>query len=393
MLLALGGAVLMGALLSVPASVQEAKHDRATSAMQDGVPSAKLAPIALMMDMTTGQVLFQRNIDRRFIPASITKVMTAYVAFELIEEGKLAPDQLMLVGEEVFREWSGRGSSMNVARGSQVSVDDLLRGIATVSANDGSVVLAKGASGSVEAWVDLMNKHARLLGMRDSHFGTPNGWPDEGKTFVSARDLATLGRTLITRHPEKYSRYFGNRTFTHNGRTQENYDPISGIVPGGDGIKTGFTREAGNGFLGSAERDGRRLLMVIGGVDELEERQQAAREFMEWGFAGLELRQLFKSGDFVSTLRVRGGDQASVGVTIGQDVALAQEPGVSNKVLIQVIYQGPVQAPVQTGDEIAMLRITVDGEKGSDIPLYAAQDVGRGGALDRLRDGLYTLIP
>ncbi len=378
---------------AVPASVQTAPNDQAADGLPAGVPSADIAPIALMVDMSTGQILFQRNIDRRFIPASITKVMTAFVAFEMIDAGELQAGQLMPVSDATFREWSGTGSSMNVARGSSVSVDDLLRGITSVSANDGSIVLAQGAAGSVDAWVAKMNESARELGMSDSHFGTPNGWPDEGQTFVSARDLATLGKALITRHPEKYARYFGQRTFTYNGQTQENYDPISGVVPGGDGLKTGFTRQAGNGFLGSAERDGRRLLMVIGGVAELDVRQRAAREFIEWGFVGFDQRPLFSEGDPIGHVRVRGGDQATVGVTIGRGVSLAQRAGKSNKVLIQMRYAGPVQAPIKEGDPIATLSMSVDGERGADIPLFAAQDVAKGGVLDRLRDGMYTLIP
>ena len=384
---------LYALMAAVPASLQGAAEDQPAESLPAGVPPADTAPIALMMDMATGQILFQRNIDRRFIPASVTKVMTAFVAFEMMEAGQLTADQLLPVSDESFREWAGTGSTMFLESGAQVSVDDLLRGITTVSANDGAVVLAEGAAGSVDAWVERLNEQAREMGMSDSHFGTPNGWPDAGKTFVSARDLAILGRAMITRHPEKYARYFGQRSFTYNGRTQENYDPISGIVPGGDGIKTGFTRQAGNGFLGSAQRNGNRLLMVIGGVAELDARQRAAREFMEWGFNAFGRRPLFEAGDHIGRVRVRGGDQADVGVTIGQSVTLAQRAGKSNKVLIQVRYAGPVQAPIKAGDPVATLRIDIDGEKGADIPLYAAKDVAKGGALDRLRDGLYTLLP
>ena len=386
-------ALVLLALAGTVAHISPASAETPEAALQDGIPPADLAPIALMMDAHTGQILLARDINRRFIPASITKVMTAYVAFGMLERGEITREQTMPFEAEAFREWGGKGSSMYLAAGSQTRVDDLLRGIATVSANDASIVLARGAAGSVENWTAKMNATARELGMRESHFGTPNGWPDDGATFTTARDLARLARALIAEHPQAYADYFGQRSFSFNGISQDNYDPISGIVPGGDGIKTGFTRQAGNGFLGSAERDGRRLVMVIAGVQELDDRQRLAREFTEWGFAAFDIRTLFESGASIGSARVRGGDSAWVGLRTGKALKLAQWPGQPNKVKLEIRYSGPLEAPVSAGDRVASLRMTVDGVEGTDIPLYATNNVPMGGALDRLRDGLYTLLP
>lgn len=166
-----------------------------------GAPVPGEVPIAMLVDMASGQTLYARNPDRRFVPASITKVMTAYTAFELMKQGKLAPGTRFTFSEAAADEWYRTGSTMFLDRGSETAVTDLLMGITTVSANDGSIVLAEGAAGSVDNWLDLMNAHADALGMHQSHFGTPNGWPDEGRTFTTARDLVTLAKALITEHP------------------------------------------------------------------------------------------------------------------------------------------------------------------------------------------------
>ncbi len=181
------------AFSAIPAEAQD-------QAVIPAVPTAQEVPIALLADLGSGQILDARDPDRRFVPASVTKVMTTFLAFELIGEGKLNPGQVFTVSHDAFREWARKGSSMYLADGQRVTVDQLLHGITTVSANDGCVVLAMGAAGSVDKWVALMNAKAREIGMTDSHFGTPNGWMDDGRTYVSARDLFRLSRAMIARH-------------------------------------------------------------------------------------------------------------------------------------------------------------------------------------------------
>ena len=245
------------------------------------IPDVQDAPIAYLLDTSSGQVLYERDIDRRFMPASITKVMTTFLAFEWMEEGRLFPQQVYGVRPDTFRKWNRKGSTMFLPADARVTVDDLLHGITTVSANDGAVVLAEGAAGSVEDWVAAMNSRAHAIGMSNSHFGTPNGWMDGGKTFVTARDLGTLAQAMVTRHPSKYRHFVGATGLKYNGIEQRNHDPISGVVEGADGIKTGFTNQAGYGFLGSAKRNGQRLVMVVAASPTGRGRNKAAREFIE----------------------------------------------------------------------------------------------------------------
>ncbi len=356
------------------------------------VPTPEEAPIALLVDASSGQVLFARETERRFVPASITKVMTSYVAFELMHEGRIKPDQIFAMDAEAFRNWRRKGSTMFLGLGEPVSVDMLLHGITTVSANDGSIVLAKGVSGSVEGWVALMNVKARQLGMRDSHFGLPNGWMDEGRTYVSARDLALLGRTLVTRHKDLYHRYYGQRTFTFNGITQQNHDPITGVVPGADGIKTGFTEQAGYGFLGTAQRGGERLVMVVAGVDDGRTRRKAAQQFMEWGFAAFDRHVLLPDHARLGVAEVQGGASREVRLTTDEAVSALLPRGESAKFATVLHYAGPIEAPIRKGEQIAQLEVRINGKRSHWLPVVAAETVSRANIFQRLRNGLLGLL-
>ena len=354
-------------------------------------PAAEIVPIALMLDLSSNQTLLARQENRRFVPASITKVMTAFTAFELIDEGRIDIRQPIAVSDAAFEEWSGKGSSMFVARGSKVPVDRLIMGITTVSANDGSVVLAEGASGSTGNWIALMNRNAHSLGMRDSRFGTPNGWPDEGYTFTTARDLATLAKAILSRHPSKFRRYFGHRGMEHNGIAQENHDPISGIVRGADGFKTGFTNQAGYGFLGTAERDGRRLVMVVAGADSGRARNDAARAFLEWGFEAFDSRLLFGRDMQIGEALVQDGTLERIGLATQGPVRIAV-PKTGGKVEVSIVYRGPLPAPIARGEEIAKLRIAVEGLPLTHIPLVATQDVAAASAVARIGNAFAAIF-
>lgn len=355
-------------------------------------PSLEGAPIAFLIDLGSGRVLFSREEDRRFMPASLTKLMTLYTAFEMIEEGSLSLRQRLPVRDETFKAWSGKGSSMFVPRGAAITVDVLLHAIDTVSANDGCVVLAEGAAGSVPAFTALMNAKARELGMHDSHWNTPNGWMDEGRTYTSGRDLATLARAIITRHPELYRRYFSEPSFTFNGITQPNRNPILGAVEGADGLKTGFTNEAGYGFVGSAERDGRRLVLVIGGTESGSARKAIARDFMNWGFDSWQAHRLYGAGQEVGEVALQGGADRSVAVTAPRGVFVTMPQGKAAGAQVALRYRGPVQAPIRKGDTIATLQIrSADGVTGS-VPLVAAEDVGVATGWQRVRNGLLSLV-
>lgn len=358
------------------------------------IPPAEVdpVPVALLVDLGSGQVLYAKEPDRRFVPASITKVMTLYVAFELLARGQLHTDQVFRMSDDAFRKWHHVGSTMFLDQQHPATVNELLLGIANVSANDGCVVLAEGAAGSVANWVALMNAEARRLGMRDSHFGTPNGWMDDGQTYVSAHDLATLAEAMVTRHPDLYHTYIGHETLTWNGITQRNHDPILGKLEGADGIKTGFTNQAGYGFLGSAIRGGRRLVMVIGGAYTPKDRAHAAEALMNWGFAAFDSRPLFAAGATVGSARVQDGEARSVPLVALAPIAAASPKGGREPVALQIVYAGPLRAPVTRGTVVGALQITVGHGAPHRVPLAAGADVARAGPLARLRNGLAGLF-
>ncbi|BBC73129.1 D-alanyl-D-alanine carboxypeptidase DacD precursor [Altererythrobacter sp. B11] len=348
--------------------------------------------MALLVDLSSGQVLFSRDPDRRFMPASVTKVMTAYSAFRLISEGKLSPERHILISKALADEWSGEGSSMFLKAGDRVTIGQLLLGITTVSANDGAVAVALEAAGSLGEWLALMNANAAELGMRDTHFGTPNGWPDEGRTFTSARDLALLAEAMVTRYPELYHRYFGHRGLQYGGYAQNNHDPVTGVVEGADGIKTGYTRQAGYNFLGSAERGGRRLVMVLAGSPTAPLRDKTARDLLRWGFDAFQSRVVLPRDMAVGQASVQGGASTTVGLKTEGDVLASMAPGKDAAVTMSVRYRGPVQAPVKQGTRVAFLHVAVAGQEAYDVPLVASETVPEANPLQRIRNGLLGMF-
>lgn len=282
---------LLALISNAPAAT--ANDGGVKSAPATPAPYVTQAPIVMLKDLDTGKVLFSRGADRRFAPASMAKVMTAYVVLDLIKRGQLSRDKLLTVEEATWKTWSARSrsSSMFLSAGEKVSVDDLLKGLITVSGNDAAAVLAVGIDGSEAVFVKRMNEMAAKIGMSSSNFGTPSGWPDGGVTKVSASDLILLADRLIREHPGGYARYFSIPTFRHgkspDGKpiVQANRNPILGRFAGADGLKTGHTSEAGYCFLGSAKRDGRRLIMVVAGMPSEKARRDEAERLMNWGFA------------------------------------------------------------------------------------------------------------
>jgi D-alanyl-D-alanine carboxypeptidase (penicillin-binding protein 5/6) len=346
-------------------------------------------PVYLAVDLGSHQILAQHDADRVFLPASMTKVMTAYVAFELIAKGQLKPEQIFTVSPATSAIWSARGTGMRLKAGEQVPVDMLVHGIATISANDACVALAEGAVGGTGNWLALMNAEARKLGMTHSHFGTPNGWPDGGATYVSAGDMVKLGEALIERHPGLYHRYFGRKIMAWRGVSEASHDPTVGLVPGADGIKTGHTNESGYSFLGTAIRGDRRIMIVIGGASTEARRALAARELLEWGFAAWEARPLFAQGAVVDQAAVQGGEARAVGLVVQGGLHVTVPRGTRPKVTLTLRYRGPIVAPIAAGANVAELDVALDGRLAAQVQLVAAHQV----AIDRLANGLAGLLP
>lgn len=359
------------------------------------------APVAYLEDLSSGAVLFERDADRRMPPASMAKMMTVYVAFDMIKKGELQLGQNMTVRPETWRRWHGpqAGSTMFLSANEQVSVENLLNGIVVLSGNDACVVLAEGISGSEQAFTERMNRAARELRLANSNFGNSNGWPDGGATYVTARDLAKLAKATIQDHPKLYKRFYSRPNFTWGKTlgsgeaiTQANRDPLLGRVAGADGLKTGHTEEAGYGFTGSAEQNGRRLVMVMAGLGSFNDRINESVRFMEWGFRAWTPKPLVAKGREVTTADVQGGDSAEIGLVAPKQLTVTLPAGASPRMSAKVVYQGPLKAPIKAGDHVADLVVTAPELPEQRLPLVAAADVGEAGFFRRAWNGLTSFF-
>ena len=374
----------------------------ASAAPAKAPPFETSAKVAYLIDLSSGAVLLSKNADQRMPPASMAKMMTTNVAFELIKKGDLKLDKMCTVRPETWEKWHGpkAGSTMFLSPGEQVSVDNLLKGIITLSGNDASVVLAECIAGTEEAFANVMNDNAKRLGLTGSHFGNSNGWPDEGRTYVTARDLATLARAEIENYPDLYKKYYSLAEFTWGKTlgsgaaiTQANRNPLLGKVPGADGLKTGHTEEAGYGFTGSAEQNGRRLVMVVAGLDSFNQRISESVRLMQWGFNAWQAKPLFKAGATVGSAKVQLGDDSEVALVAPRDLAITIPAGVLSKVGgMKIRYQGPVKAPIAKGQHIADLVVTTSDSGEQVMPLVAAEAIGEAGFFTRAWIGLKQLF-
>ncbi|HEX5536042.1 MAG TPA: D-alanyl-D-alanine carboxypeptidase family protein [Sphingobium sp.] len=371
------------------------------SPVSAGAPSYdSAAPIAYMKDLSSGAILYDKNGEKRIPPASMAKMMTAHVAFRLVQQGELKLDQKFTVRPETWKQWHGpqAGSTMFLSPNEQVSVENLLHGIVTLSGNDACVVLAEGIAGTEQAFVDLMNREADRLGMTGSRFGTSNGWPDEGRTYVTARDLAKLAEATVEETPDLYRKFYGVRSFTW-GQTmsgeaisQGNRNPLLGRVSGADGLKTGHTQEAGFGFTGSAVQDGRRLVMVVAGLGSFNGRIEESVRFMDWGFRAWKARRLFRQGETVETAEVQIGSAATVPLVAPRDLAVTLPRTASGSISAKVVYDGPIKAPIAKGQPIAHLIVSTDDTEAQVMPLVAGEAVSEAGFFGRLWNGLKSFF-
>ena len=360
------------------------------------------ATAAYMIDLSSGAVLYAKDADRRIPPASMAKMMTTHVAFDLIERGELNPERMCTVRPETWQRWHGpaAGSTMFLSPGEQVSVRNLLHGIVTLSGNDATVVLAECISGTEPAFVALMNRQSRALGLANSNWGNPVGWPDGGVTYTTAHDLATLAAATLRSHLRLYREYYGVREFTW-GRTlgsnapitQGNRNPLLGRVAGADGLKTGHTDEAGYCFTGSAEQNGRRLIEVLAGLPSWNARVQESTRLIEWGFNAWQAKPLFQQGAKVGVAKVQLGSSSEVPLVAPRNLAVTLPAGLSGEaVQMRVRYEGPLVAPIQKGQEVAQLVVSTGDTPPQIVPLVAGADVGRAGFFGRIWLGLKSLF-
>jgi serine-type D-Ala-D-Ala carboxypeptidase (penicillin-binding protein 5/6) len=364
-------------------------------------PYATPAPVAYLVDLSSHAVLYEKDADRRMPPASMAKMMTVHVAFDMIKRGELKLDRMIEVKPETWQRWHGpaAGSTMFLSPGEQVSVENLLKGIVTLSGNDACVVLAEGISGTEEAFVARMNDTAKRLGMTNSQFGNSNGWPDEGRTYTTARDLATLATRTIEDHPQLYKTFYSLPSFTWGKTlgggapiTQANRDPLLGRVAGADGLKTGHTEEAGYGFTGSAEQNGRRLVMVVAGLTSFNGRIEESVKFINWGFRAWQSRPLLRAGQEIETAEVQGGDAGEVRLVAPRNLAVTFPGGGAGGMTVKVAYDGPIRAPIAKGQHVANLVVETGSTPPQVMPLVAAEAVGEAGFFRRAWAGLRSLV-
>uniref|UniRef100_UPI003B51C46E D-alanyl-D-alanine carboxypeptidase family protein n=1 Tax=Roseovarius indicus TaxID=540747 RepID=UPI003B51C46E len=343
------------------------------------------AKAAYVMDMTTGTVLLDKNADTPLPPASMSKLMTLYVAFEAIRDGRLSLDEKLPVSEHAM---SYGGSTMFLDTTDRVTVEDLLRGIIVLSGNDACAVIAEALSpnGTEAGFARYMTQRAQQLGMTSSTFQNSNGWPAAGH-LMSVRDLALLARHIIEDFPEFYP-MFAETEYSFDGRAPQNTqnrNPLLRLGIGADGLKTGHTERAGYGLVGSAKQGDRRVIVVVSGLQTAGQRAEEAEALVTWAFRQFVQKSVVKADTQVAMADVWMGQADSVGLVPGEDVSALLPVLSDEEVQAEVVYTGPVHAPVAKGDELAQLVFAPEGLPEKSVPLYAANDVPSGGFLVRLK--------
>ncbi|MFI4988603.1 MAG: D-alanyl-D-alanine carboxypeptidase family protein [Alphaproteobacteria bacterium] len=376
--------VAIGALLGVLLGLAALWPGRALAVLPSIDTSAKQA---IMLDYNTGAVLFAKNADDRMAPSSMSKMMTLYMLFERLKEGRIKPDDTLAVSEKA---WRTGGSKMFVQIGSRVKVEELIQGIAVQSGNDACVVVAEGLSGSEQAFAEEMNKKAKDLGLDGSHFVDASGLPD-AQQYMTARDLAALARRLIADFPQFYH-YFREIDFTYNGIKQGNRNPLLYKNLGVDGLKTGHTDAGGYGLTASAMRDGRRLVLVLNGMSSVNERSRESEKLLDWGYREWGNYALFKAGDKASDAEVWLGTQPTVPLVAARDVIVTLPRLSREKMKVTVSYDGPVPAPIAKGAAIAKIIIEAPDVPTVEQPLSAGAAVERLGSFGRIAAAMHHLI-
>jgi len=350
------------------------------------------APHAILIDAENGGVLFERDADKLIFPASLGKLMTAEYVFNEIKEGRIKLTDEYMVSENAWRKGGApsHGSTMFAAIYSKVPVDDLIHGMIIQSANDACIVLAEGIAGNEAAFAEKLTARARAIGLTKSVFTNSNGLPDPGEQ-VTTRELGMLARHIIRTYPDFYQ-LFGQADYTWNKIRQQNRNPLLGAMAGADGLKTGFTKEAGYGLVGSAVQNGLRLIVVVNGVATAKERADEAKKLLEWGFRNFEQRLLFAEGQTIGAAKVFGGASSRVDLTADGVVRVMLPKTGADKLIARIVYNGPVPAPVTEGTRIGNLKVWRNDNLILTMPLKATENVGKGNMSQRAFDAVTEMI-
>jgi D-alanyl-D-alanine carboxypeptidase (penicillin-binding protein 5/6) len=369
-----------------PRAVLAQGHQRSTN----DAPNIS-ARHAVLMDYENGSYLYERDADTPVPPASLTKLMTMELVFQALEERTLSLDQELLISPYAWRHGGApsHGSTMFASVNSKVPVEDLIQGVVVVSGNDAAIAFAEALDGNENYFAQHMTKRAHELGLNSASFRNATGLDDPDHK-ISVRDLAKLSAHLIRDYPDYY-KYFSQPEFTWNKIKQKNRNPLLDMDIGADGLKTGYTKESGYGLVGSAVQNGIRLIVVVNDAPTAKERAEDAKRLLEWGFRNFDPKPLVKDGETVAYAQVFGGDSRYVPLVAGKQVRIFSPHNATGRLLIRVVYTGPLQAPVVKGTHVAQLKVWREKRLVLDAPLYAAADVGKGGMVRRAVDGAYEL--
>ncbi|MEM9469910.1 MAG: D-alanyl-D-alanine carboxypeptidase family protein [Pseudomonadota bacterium] len=346
---------------------------------QDALALEIDAKQAILKDAETGQILFQKNQTEQMPTSSMSKVMTMYMVFDALEQGKITLDTEFKVSEKA---WKKGGSKMFVEVDKNVKVEDLIRGVIIQSGNDATIVLAEGLAGSENSFARQMTEKAKELGMKNSNFTNASGWPDANH-YSTAEDLAILGSRMIEDFPQYY-KYYAETEFEFNSIKQPNRNPLLYRNIGADGIKTGHTEVGGYGLIGTAKQNNRRVIMVINGLESGKARADTGSRLIEWGLNNFENKTLFSKGNEVAGAKVIMGEKELVPMKLNDDIHLTLPKSDQDQIKFSVHYQSPLQAPVSQGEEIGTLKIIIPEREPLKVPLFAANDVEPVGFFKRI---------
>jgi D-alanyl-D-alanine carboxypeptidase (penicillin-binding protein 5/6) len=374
-----------GIVLAANNSVQGAKKDEGGF---DGD-----APTAILIEASSGSVLFEKNADELRAPSSMMKLMTAEVMFHAIQQGDVKLTDEYRISENAWRKGGAPagGSTMFANLNSKVSVNDLLHGAIIQSGNDACIALAEGMAGNERSFAtDMMTKRARELGMTQSTFGNSNGLPDPANK-MTVRELAKLARYVIQTYPEFY-KLFGEKEYTWNKIRQQNRNPLLNSLEGADGLKTGYTKDGGYGMVGSAVQNGIRLIVVVNGLEDPDDRASEAKKMLEWGYRNFEARTLFAAQQPVGYAKVFGGESRSVKLASPEPIKVMVQKNGTDKLIARVVYNGPVRAPIESGQQVGVVRVWRGVNIAMEAPVFAAEPVGKGSTMRRAIDGASELV-
>src|SRR5438309_486180 len=350
------------------------------------------APTAILIEASSGSVLFEKNADELRAPSSMMKLMTAEVVFHAIKQGEVKLTDEYRVSENAWRKGGAPsgGSTMFAAIHSKIPVDDLLHGAIIQSGNDACITLAEGIAGNERTFAEMLTKRARELGLTQSTFANSNGLPDPGNK-MTVRELAKLARHIIQTYPDFY-KLFGEREFTWNKIRQQNRNPLLTTLEGSDGLKTGYTKEGGYGMVGSAVQNGLRLIVVVNGLDDPDDRASEAKKMLEWGYRNFEVRTLIAADQTVGYAKVFGGESRSVKLTSPEPIKVMVPKNGNEKLIARIIYNGPVRAPIQSGQPVGIVRVWRGANIAMEQTVYAAESIGTGSTIRRAMDGASELV-